>query len=605
VSRNPYQPADPSWHGLYNGSTSRDDLLFTGESVSHPAKGSIPLFNRILDTMVEFGWLVPGSIVCDPFGGRGTTAALWCARDPANRAVTVELEPHFCAMQAANKRHAEGKLGRPLRWQIIQGDSRNLPDLLAAWGAACCTSPPYGNGLGKVVETRDPARSAADQARDLLQSRGLGSSYGATPGNLGNLPDPDPPTACCTSPPYAGSTAHEDRPSKHTEGYAERFGRIRLLKEDPHVYGTTPGNLGNLPDPAAVTSPPFADSVPASERPCKLTPEYMARYGHVGSEHAHRGYGATPGQIGAAPAETYEAACLQVYQGLAAAGVRFLAVVVKCPTRNGRLRRLDKATARLLRAAGYRIRGWRRAHLFERQAQRDARHGQGSLFADVEPSQKVVGRLSFFRRLHLAKGGVAAAWEDCFFAELAGAGAGACVTSPPYAESLASNHPQDAPTNVSARKCIQGSDAFLGRNYGATPGQIGNLKDPDPAPVAAVTSPPYGDAEVMTPGGSIGAAWQDGKAARETFLQEDKGARRYGRTPGQIGGLPDPVAITSPPYTGEGLGHVGAEGPGATGNARRRARIAAGAPTERAAAGLGEGYGTTPGNIGNLRDGGD
>lgn len=84
-----------------------------------------------------------------------------------------------------------------------------------------------------------------------------------------------------------------------------------------------------------------------------------------------------------------------------------------------KLRRLDKLTCRLLRQAGYRVVGWRRAWLWERESELLKRSGQVSLFgADVEKSDKPIGRLSFFRRLHLAKGGVAAQWEDVFLAEL-------------------------------------------------------------------------------------------------------------------------------------------------------------------------------------------
>lgn len=88
------------------------------------------------------------------------------------------------------------------------------------------------------------------------------------------------------------------------------------------------------------------------------------------------------------------------------------------PPEGSKLRRIGKLTCRLLRQAGYRVVGWRRAWLFEDAAQEAARTGQQGLFEDVAPSRRVRGRLSFFRRLHLAKGGVAAQWEDVFFAEL-------------------------------------------------------------------------------------------------------------------------------------------------------------------------------------------
>jgi hypothetical protein len=46
--------------------------------------------------------------------------------------------------------------------------------------------------------------------------------------------------------------------------------------------------------------------------------------------------------------------------------------------------------------------------------------GQPSLFGeDVEGSKRLVGRLSFFRRLACARGGIAARWEDVLFFRLA------------------------------------------------------------------------------------------------------------------------------------------------------------------------------------------
>ena len=81
----------------------------------------------------------------------------------------------------------------------------------------------------------------------------------------------------------------------------------------------------------------------------------------------------------------------------------------------GVLRRLDKLTVRLLRQAGYRVVGWRRAWLFLDQKQVEELTGQ-SVLLDGGKSGRKKGRISFFRRIQMAKGGVAAAWEDCFFA---------------------------------------------------------------------------------------------------------------------------------------------------------------------------------------------
>jgi hypothetical protein len=765
---NPYQK-ELDWFSLYQGDTSRDDLLFKKASVAHPAKGSLPLFNRILDTMIEFGWLKNGACVVDPFGGRGTTALLWTCRHPENRAVTVEIEPHFVQMQHENKAHAEKRLGRALRWEIIQGDSRVVDSLLAEAGCAAVSSPPYGKIDFQPIKNAENKTGGIGAAYREGRIKAVGSEvYGSHPAQIGNLPDRDgtpgeaPAPACVLgSPPYEASLASDD-PEKRG-GFLKSDPKRRndrtmnagytppaAISSPPYEtsindrngvdvskcakagktsqahskgYQTPPAaalgsppfesqsgghplpTSGPLADPAlharhaaskinaqagygpqtALGSPPFEDSV-ATADPNFLTPGEQGK--RVPSKSNLASYGENgAGQIGAQQGENYASACLQVYQALARAGVRFVCLVTKNPTRRltgvrwcacfherewslrrlnrlagklhryplpvalwlvtifaawvetldaagwpetdtarhqtvilggnrypccggcgkpipragGELRRLDKLTARLLRQAGYRVVAWRRAVLFESEGDQHERHGQGCMFGDeVAPSSKKVGRLSFFRRLHISKGGVAAAAEDVFFAELVTAGGEGCaVSSPPYGEALSGGEFTLDPTMTRRKQspaaCAVKTRAYGPDCHGRTPGNIGNLRDTD-APVC-ISSPPYADVEVMTPKGAIGAAWQQGKHARDTFAQEDKGARRYGRTEGQIGALKDTdqpaVVIASPPYGGHSA-------PGRKQSAERDVGLA---PTDRIGASCrGEGYGNTPGQIEELPD---
>ena len=62
---------DP-WTGCYDDSWKE---VITPESFSHPAKMSRALLRRILDHAFERGWVSKGSVVCDPFGGIGSTAS--------------------------------------------------------------------------------------------------------------------------------------------------------------------------------------------------------------------------------------------------------------------------------------------------------------------------------------------------------------------------------------------------------------------------------------------------------------------------------------------------------------------------------------------------
>ena len=73
------------------------------------------------------------------------------------------------------------------------------------------------------------------------------------------------------------------------------------------------------------------------------------------------------------------------------------------PTRNGKLRRLDLDTAKLLELAGYTIVDYHRAILFRT-------YEQSTLTGETKKEHK--GRLSFFKRLSLQRGNQAAMFED-------------------------------------------------------------------------------------------------------------------------------------------------------------------------------------------------
>jgi hypothetical protein len=307
------------WYGLYK-SGSRDDHLFTAASVRHPAKCSLALCNKILDTMQEWGWIETGSLVVDPFGGRGTTALCWLARNAANRALTVELEPHFVEMQNRNKEHAERRLHRELAWVILQGDSRRFDEYYAEGKAAAILSPPYedslvapqgagggsegwsasyakaqktgdwdafrklvraastpaGSGYGNLPDSAitsapysqdgQPGR-AGSRKREMERPAAdrIGSScwndegYGHSDGQIGDLPDP--PAASVLSAPYGAKGVH-DHDAEREARFAEARGRTKESVQQyiEGDYGSTPGQIGNLPDPpaASVLSAPYA-----------------------------------------------------------------------------------------------------------------------------------------------------------------------------------------------------------------------------------------------------------------------------------------------------------------------------------------------------------
>ena len=99
--------------------------------------------------------------------------------------------------------------------------------------------------------------------------------------------------------------------------------------------------------------------------------------------------------------ESYLSAMAQVYTQLAQV-CPILVVVVKDPTRNGKLRELGKDTWRLMEQAGYTIVDYHQAMLFSEQH---------TATLDGQPVKRVKGRLSFFKRLSYQKGSPVAQWE--------------------------------------------------------------------------------------------------------------------------------------------------------------------------------------------------
>ena len=253
---NPYQPLDPRWFGLYAGSTSGDEMLFTQESVAHPAKMSRQLTVRCIEQMLAWGWLRFGHVLADPFGGRGTTALIWCAMHSENRAVTCELEPHFIKMQSFCKALAERSFHRPFHWLILQGDSRKFHEHLAKarenGGLVSLTSPPFLESL----PTRGGDALSRGEGRSDGKNRGRTAymEYGATDGQIGAL----------GSPPYGDTEvihigkAIGDSWQENGEAALPATGEKRTRR-----YGATDGQIGTLPEgpEAAISSPPYTRGV--------------------------------------------------------------------------------------------------------------------------------------------------------------------------------------------------------------------------------------------------------------------------------------------------------------------------------------------------------
>ncbi|MBA7644820.1 hypothetical protein ES703_52567 [subsurface metagenome] len=392
------------WHNCYKDSY---DLIMP-ESMAHPAKMAPTVGFRILQHLEELGLLNNGDTILDPMAGTGLTNI--CAGAKGYKSISVELEAPFIEFQEQNKKYAERRLFKPLDWQILKGDSRELSLLLSEKGLVSVTSPPYGEtvnaGKGGIDWEkagrldRLPENEPAPSVQGTREWR-----YSDDKGNIGNLPDR--PLKAITSPPY-GEIANA---KKNTGSNLTKEERLALHgKRTGEVtegmrYSHDKSNIGNLPDKPLISimSPPYGDvekrdrSIePSNERERKLS-------FHRGDHNISAGYqAATANNIGNFPDETYLAAMLKVYQEIAEVS-DILAVIIKNPTRNKQLRRLDLDTIRILELAGWNIHCQHRALLFEELE-------QATLFG--ETTKMVKGRMSFFKRLAWQNGQPVASWAN-------------------------------------------------------------------------------------------------------------------------------------------------------------------------------------------------
>ena len=150
----------------------------------------------------------------------------------------------------------------------------------------------------------------------------------------------------------------------------------------------------------------------------------------------------------------------KVYGEAFKSGVSPLVVVVKNPTRKHVLRRLDLDTAKLLLSCGYKIIDYHRAVLFRM-------HEQATL--DGQKFTNYKGRLSFFKRLSLEKGNVAAQWEDILIAAIPNTHGLAGITSPPYT--------REEHTRIHKQSFFQRKSSWSCEPYSSNPANIGNLPD--------------------------------------------------------------------------------------------------------------------------------
>ena len=309
------------WWNCYNEGWG-DELV--PEAFSHPAKGAPGLSKRIYDHAFEEGWLSPGALVLDPFGGVAGFGLQAMAH--GCEWVGVELEKKFVDLGAQNIALWNGRYSRFPRWcsraVLLQGDSRNLLAVVGAGLAeACVSSPPFAGVTDSGKREWIAEQMRTGKMRTTAGGTKMGSgcaggqldSYGSTPGNLGNL-RPGDFDAAVSSPPYAESM--ESGPGGidwHKAGRDDRTApsenRHSVISNNaPTSYGSAPGQLGSMRPgdfAGAVSSPPYVsgghhpDQTGAWGGQAQSVDRDLAGYGHESGQLGQMKEGDFAGAVGA------------------------------------------------------------------------------------------------------------------------------------------------------------------------------------------------------------------------------------------------------------------------------------------------------------------
>lgn len=130
---------ETDWRNLYGESWKG---LITDEAFAHPAKFSRALIRKIYTHLIEDGFLKPGDTVLDPFGG--VALGGHDAMRLGLHWVGCELEAKFHALGNGNiDLWRERYTWFPGTATLLNGDSRNLAQVVGAGINGTVSSPPY------------------------------------------------------------------------------------------------------------------------------------------------------------------------------------------------------------------------------------------------------------------------------------------------------------------------------------------------------------------------------------------------------------------------------------------------------------------------------
>ena len=392
--------SDLKWYGMY-GNDTKYKAYVSPETNKHPAKMSLKLADTIVKHLERLRLIKQGDRIIDFMAGTARTGIV--AELNGYPFIGVELESHFTDLIDLNRQTLKNAIHRDPSWTIMQGDAQKLSELLnqlkdgydkkisvrsailderiVTHGYSAIVSLPYGNiEIGKGLNVKPPRPGHNDQSGRSAESPSQKMTR----------------YAGITSPAYGHAP---DRISKGNLQEGSVSDAITRTYEASN-HGKTEGQIGNLKD-IGIVSPPYADMI--------------SKKGGTGSESMNIGisqrnarqYSNNLENIGNHTDGTYLSAMLKVYSEAFKAGISPLVTVTKNPTKNRQLRRLEIDTALLLEQAGYEIVDYHQAMLFKTQT-------QITLSGEMKPVIK--GQLSFFKRISVQKGNVAADHEDILIA---------------------------------------------------------------------------------------------------------------------------------------------------------------------------------------------
>lgn len=308
------------WHGCYDDGWKG---LIVDEAFAHPAKASRALVRKIFDYMEAQGWLTPRSRVLDVFGGIGTTAIEGASR--GHEVVCVELEDKFVGLARENfelHRRVWEASGDPLP-VILHGDSRKAVELVRGHFGGCVGSPPFAGCLADVTDRKEtkmvrrnlpsPKDVAAYlkerrlerklTAREVDRQLGTVTLYSWYEGRPAGIEMPTPEhwlklkTILGLDDRFDAGILNVEEVEATSKNATDKTGHAKT----PH-YGQTPGQIGAMPEgsiDAAIGSPPFS----GTEQPCasqtRAKKDYHAFTRGDGTKRDATMTGDTKGQLGA------------------------------------------------------------------------------------------------------------------------------------------------------------------------------------------------------------------------------------------------------------------------------------------------------------------